>query len=63
MPIYEYQCQECSEKFDILVRSTGDTQNLECPKCGSKEVQKAISLFGVGSSQGSSAQVCSTGPV
>ncbi|MBN1955904.1 MAG: zinc ribbon domain-containing protein [Anaerolineae bacterium] len=48
MPIYEYCCEACGEKFEKLVRSTSKQQPLTCPHCGSERVEKAISLFGVG---------------
>jgi putative FmdB family regulatory protein len=49
MPIYEYQCDECEEKFEKLVRSgNGAATDTSCPKCGSKKIHKALSLFGFG---------------
>ena len=64
MPIYEYRCKECDEKFDVFVRSAAQKDAPTCPKCGSQKVQKNISLFGVGSTSGSN-QVgtasCATG--
>ena len=52
MPIYEYECKECRERFEKLVRSTANPPAIECPKCGSDNVQKALSLFGFGMSKG-----------
>jgi len=46
MPIYEYRCRECGEKFDKLVRSTTDEIELCCPSCGSKQAEKLLSMFG-----------------
>ena len=66
MPIYEYLCDECGEKFELFVRSTSQKGTLTCPNCGSEKVHKAISLFGVGSAGGSSrasAASCGPGPV
>ena len=48
MPIYEYRCAECGEKFELFVRSAARQTAPTCPRCGSTEVHKAISLFGVG---------------
>jgi putative FmdB family regulatory protein len=42
MPIYEFRCQKCDTLFEALVSST-NTDGVECKKCGSKEVKKAIS--------------------
>ncbi len=64
MPIYEYRCDECGERFELFVRSSAQRDNPVCPKCGSPKVQKAISLFGVGGPGGSSkpsAASCGTG--
>jgi len=46
MPIYEYRCQECRERFDKLVRCSTDETELTCPSCGSKLAEKLPSLFG-----------------
>ena len=54
MPVYEYRCEECNETFELFVRSAGKKGKPECPKCGSTEVKKAISLFGLGSTGQSS---------
>lgn len=63
MPIYEYRCDECGEKFELLVRSVARQTAPTCPKCGSPQVQKNISLFGIGSAGlGSQASAASCGP-
>jgi putative FmdB family regulatory protein len=54
MPVYEYRCAECGETFDLFLRSATQKAAPTCPKCGSSEVEKAISLFGVGGTSGSS---------
>ena len=47
MPIYEYGCIDCGSRFEKLVKiSHGGIE--ECPKCGSKNVKKAFSTFGIG---------------
>ena len=35
MPIYEYTCQKCNNKFEQLVRSKSGESKFPCPKCGS----------------------------
>jgi putative FmdB family regulatory protein len=50
MPIYEYQCSECGERFEKWQRSMVCTEETHCPKCGSQRVKKAVSLFGKGGS-------------
>lgn len=46
MPIYEYVCQDCHEKYEKLVRSLNAKIELECPRCGSPHAEKALSVFG-----------------
>jgi len=50
MPIYEYRCGECGEEFEKFLRSMSAVQEICCPRCGSRRVKKAISLFGKGGS-------------
>jgi len=47
MPIYEYICKTCDERFELLVRSSTVP---ECPACASRDLAKQISVFAVGSS-------------
>jgi len=46
MPIYEYSCGECGEKFEKLIRAASSTEEIRCPRCQSLQVKKALSLFG-----------------
>lgn len=60
MPLYEYRCTECGEKFEKLVRMADADRAPECPKCGAPEAKRQVSAFGfVGFSAGrSSAESC-----
>jgi putative FmdB family regulatory protein len=60
MPIYEYQCLECGEKFEKLVRSINSSPGTECPKCGGRKVEKLLSAFGVQTSGSASDFACPT---
>jgi len=33
MPTYEYQCEECSKRFDLR-RGFDDRSEARCPRCG-----------------------------
>jgi putative FmdB family regulatory protein len=46
MPIYEYVCQDCGEKYEKLVRSSVVKVEVICPTCGSDRAEKALSMFG-----------------
>lgn len=41
MPIYEYQCNECRERHEII-QKISDAPLTHCPKCGG-EMKKLIS--------------------
>jgi putative FmdB family regulatory protein len=62
MPIYEYRCEACGEGFEVFVRSVSGKADPTCPKCGSQKVKKAISLFGVATTAGSTAASASCSP-
>lgn len=66
MPIYEYQCTECGERFEMRQAIGADGSSLNCPKCHAGNPKRLISSF---FSQGSSTSefsdisypTCSTG--
>jgi putative FmdB family regulatory protein len=41
MPLYEYSCQKCSRKIEVLVR--GD-EKPECPHCHTTKLTKLLSV-------------------
>ncbi len=41
MPIYEYECKQCSKAFEEIVFK--DDEVVECPQCKSKDTAKLIS--------------------
>lgn len=45
MPIYEYICDKCNEKFSILQSINKNEKDTECPKCTSRKVNKIMSSF------------------
>jgi putative FmdB family regulatory protein len=42
MPIHEYHCEPCVHSFESLIRSASDVPR--CPKCGSLDVTKLLSV-------------------
>ena len=50
MPLYEYECLQCSVRFEKLVRRWGD--GVSCPACESASVEKQLSTFAVSSAAG-----------
>lgn len=64
MPIYEYHCTECGNKFEKLMRfSDPNVNSPECPDCNSNHTQKRLSTVASFSAGRSSASNCnSAGP-
>ena len=42
MPLYEYQCDACGARFE-LIRKFSDPPLTTCPKCGAESVRKLVS--------------------
>ncbi len=61
MPIYEYRCEKCSKKFDILHKSSLSEEKIMCPACGSLENKKVFSTFAAKSSSGDDPGSCGDG--
>ncbi len=59
MPIYEYECRKCKERFEVLQKMNDDNSDLQCPKCQTDKPQRVLSLFSSG--PGKSSEGCSTG--
>lgn len=47
MPIYEYFCQNCQNRFEKLILSSEEEKNISCPKCKNKKVKRIFSVFGL----------------
>ena len=63
MPIYEYRCEDCGNKFEKLVRRTADVPEIECPSCGQKHLRQELSTFAAHSNGGAKQDmpVCPSG--
>ena len=60
MPIYEYECTKCLERFELR-RSIADSDNeIRCPNCGAEYPQRVLSVFAMSSSGGTCALSSST---
>ena len=47
MPLYEYKCQACGHRFEVLMLR--ESQTVECPQCAGQSVERLISMFAVNS--------------
>ena len=59
MPMYEYVCNDCSNKIEFLEGMTSKKSEPKCSKCGSKNIRRLISSFSISSKGNGSA---SSGP-
>jgi len=59
MPIYEYECRNCGERFEVLQKINEDSSRVRCPRCNAGAPQRVLSSFSSGSVRSSAS--CSTG--
>lgn len=56
MPLFEFECRNCSYKFEDLVSASQTT--VACPKCSSTDTRKLLSVFAASTGGSSSATPC-----
>ncbi|MBN2119495.1 MAG: zinc ribbon domain-containing protein [Candidatus Omnitrophica bacterium] len=62
MPLYAYRCNKCLSFCEFLVGVSRVKEDLKCPGCGSKNLNKVFSSFDIsGTEKGSSCSSCSGG--
>jgi len=61
MPVYEYKCKNCDEKFELFQFSYSEN-GVICSKCGSENIERLMSGFAsTGASSGQSTPSCGGG--
>lgn len=45
MPLYEYKCLGCEERFELLCCMSQDAQAVICPACGHTGARRLMSTF------------------
>jgi putative FmdB family regulatory protein len=45
VPVYEYYCKDCHNKFELLTTYTASEVDVECSKCHGANVRKLFSVF------------------
>jgi len=66
MPIYEYACSQCGKPFEELILRKSDEDDVRCPKCRSRKVERLLSrpaAARMGDGGGSSVPAPACGPV
>ena len=61
MPLYEYECRECHNRFEILVGRTVVDQSPVCPQCGSDKCERLFSTFAATVGKSGAAPSCPKG--
>ncbi|OYP38175.1 FmdB family zinc ribbon protein [Rhodopirellula sp. MGV] len=51
MPLYEYECPECNQAVEVLVRNPDE--KAECPDCGSHKLTRLMSATAAPNMNGS----------
>ncbi len=59
MPLYEYECADCGERFETLVSARRKDDPKKCPGCGSEATERVPSTFALGTATKSSG-ACTT---
>ena len=45
MPVYEYRCQACGRRCELLMGMTAEPDDESCPHCGQKKLVRTVSRF------------------
>lgn len=45
MPVYEYRCNACEHKFELLQSISAQPEDAQCPKCNKANSQRIMSAF------------------
>ncbi len=61
MPIYEYECRKCEERFEVLQKANETNELICCPKCGTDKPGRLLSAFCSTSPKGASTTASHSG--
>jgi putative FmdB family regulatory protein len=62
MPIYEYRCPKCGNRFEELIMKKSDEAEVKCGKCGYEKPSRELSNFSAGSGSGQSTSSSCSAP-
>jgi putative FmdB family regulatory protein len=46
MPLYEYKCSKCGNKFTLRRELSESEKEAKCPECGTEDLKRIYSEFG-----------------
>jgi putative FmdB family regulatory protein len=61
MPLYEYRCRGCGERFEVLQRLGAGGGDVLCPRCGGEKPERVLSTFAAGGTREASSSACDAG--
>jgi len=61
MPLYEYRCPACHERFEVLQRVGDGAESVRCPECGARDVARQLSTFAAGHAGGGASSFADAG--
>lgn len=62
MPVFEYKCNECNTKYEVLHKSSLKEDGIVCPECNSTNSKKLFSSFSASVGESSvSGDSCASG--
>ena len=62
MPLYEYLCRGCGERFEVLQRLGASGDAVPCPSCGEERPQRVLSTFAAGGTREGAGCEAAAGP-
>jgi putative FmdB family regulatory protein len=51
MPLYEFQCARCGDRFEVLCGADEREEKAVCPACGARGARQVLTGFTVGISR------------
>jgi putative FmdB family regulatory protein len=60
MPIYEYKCKKCAEKFELRLGFFHNKKSVKCPRCGGEDPERVFSPFLTDTSSSTGGGSCSS---
>lgn len=61
MPLYEYACPDCHERFEVLQRMGDGAEGVRCLACGGEHAERQLSTFAAAVSGGGSSGFVDSG--
>ena len=61
MPLYEYACLDCNERFEELRAASRADAPVPCTTCGGSRVKRLLSVFSTRSASATGAPVATSG--